>query len=222
MSRVPRAFIFDLDGTLVESLPGIATALNRALTAQGLPTHEETAVRHFIVNGSWMLCRRAAPDQDDTSIDAIETRFFQEYATAWREGTHPFPGIVPLLETLTAHGIPLAVFSNKPHPFTIDIVAALFPHIPFTTVLGHQPDAPRKPDPAGALEIAAALQLPPADILFVGDSTVDFETAVNAGMPPLLVDWGYHDHAALAATGAPVLSSADQILPFLAAPHRDA
>jgi phosphoglycolate phosphatase len=216
---VPRALIFDLDGTLVESLPGIATALNRSLAAHHLPTHGEQAVRRFIGNGSWKLCQRGAPGEPKDVVDALERQFFEEYKTAWREGTHPFAGIVSLLNALCAASIPLAVFSNKPHEFTVDIVAALFPKTPFASVLGHRADTPRKPDPAGALEIAKDLQTPPDDICFVGDSTVDYDTAVNAGMQPLLVDWGYHDRQALEATGAPVLTAVDQVLPALGVPH---
>ncbi len=219
---MPHAFIFDLDGTLVESLPGIATALNRALAAHDLPTHPESAVRNFIGNGSWMLCRRGAPDVEDALVDQLETRFFADYNTCWQDGTHPFPGIDDLLKTLVHDHTPLAVFSNKPHDFTVDIVAALFPDIPFVSVLGHKTDAPRKPDPAGALEIATALHVPHADIAFIGDSTVDHDTAINAGMQPLLVDWGYHDRPALEKTGSPVVSSPDQILPSLAALHPEA
>lgn len=219
---MPRAFIFDLDGTLVESLPGIAAALNRALATLDLPTHPESAVRHFIGNGSWMLCRRGAPDADDATIDQLEKEFFAAYPETWRNGTHAFPGIDKLLNQLVNHNTPLAVFSNKPHDFTVDITAALFPDIPFVSVLGHKTNAPRKPDPAGALEIAAALNIPPTDIAFIGDSTVDQETAANAGMQPLLVDWGYHDRPALEQTGAPVVSSPDQILPSLQALHREA
>ena len=216
---MPRALLFDLDGTLVESLPGIASALNRALTTEHLPTHDESAVRHFIGDGSWMLCRRAAPQDPDSRIDTLNQHFLREYPSTWRSGTELFPGILPLLETLAAKHIPLTVLSNKPHAFTVEIVAALFPTIPFTAVLGLQAHACAKPAPEGALSIAAQLQVPPSEILFVGDSTVDFDTATNAGMSPLLVDWGYHDRAALELTGAPVISSPDQLLPFLAAPH---
>jgi phosphoglycolate phosphatase len=126
------------------------------------------------------------------------------------------------LNALAADEIPLGIFSNKPHTFTAEIVSELFPAIPWCAVLGHQANTPRKPDPSGALQVASSINLPPADIFFVGDSTVDYETAVNAGMQPLLVDWGYHDRTALENTGAPIVSSANQILPALAAPRPDA
>lgn len=210
------ALIFDLDGTLVDSLRGIAEGLNRALHAEGLPTHPECAVRRFIGNGAWMLARRAAPALDEAAINSLEQGFQREYANTWRDGTHSYPGIEDLLHKLTKQGVPMAVFSNKPHSFTVDIVEALFPRIPFTAVLGHQVGTPRKPDPTGALEIAPSLGCPPAEITFLGDSTIDFETARNAGMRPLLVSWGFHDRSALEQTGAPVLTAVDQIAPALA------
>lgn len=211
------AAIFDLDGTLVESLPGIAAGLNRALDAHGHPTHPEEAVRAFIGDGAWMLSRRAIPEAPDADVDLVETAFKREYANTWQDGTYLFDGMMPLMEDLAATGLPLAVLSNKPHDFTVAIVRHLFPAGMFQGVLGQRDDTPKKPDPAAPFALAETLGHPPESIAVIGDSTVDFDTAANAGMQPVLVDWGYHPRDALLATGAPVLRTPDALRDHLAA-----
>lgn len=218
--RVIHAAIFDLDGTLVDSLPGIAGGLNRALAAHGHPPHPEEAVRTFIGDGTWMLSRRAIPDAPASEVGGVEAAFKEEYANTWRTGTRLFDGILPLLGQLAATGLPLAVLSNKPHDFTVAIVDELFPQGMFRVVRGQRDDTPKKPDPAGPLAIGRDLGVPPGNIAVIGDSTVDFETAANAGMQPVLVDWGYHPREALTATGAPVLSTPGALRAHLATRHR--
>lgn len=214
------AAIFDLDGTLVESLPGIAHALNGALAALEQTGHSEATVRGFIGDGTWVLARRALPvGAPDTLIAAVEAAFVARYGDSWRNGTTLFPGIDDLIRTLNTRALPLAVFSNKPHAFTKKIVDHLFPVGAFQSILGHHDGAPRKPAPDGALDLASGFDLPPHQVAFVGDSTIDFETAQNAAMVPILVDWGYHTRAALAATGAPLVSSPTELLAHLPAPH---
>ncbi len=195
--------IFDLDGTLVDSLPGIAASLNRALAASGLAAHPPAAVRGFIGDGARMLARRAAPATwAEPRVAELEAAFKGDYALTWHLGTTPFRGVGALLAAAAAAGHPLAVLSNKPHPFTVTMVDALFPDGGFACALGHQAGRALKPDPAGALEIAAALGLAPADCWLVGDSTMDIETARRAGMGSIGVTWGYHDREALTAAGA--------------------
>ena len=212
-SRVIQAAIFDLDGTLVDSLPGIAASLNRALATRGHGQHDIDAVRSFIGNGSWMLCRRGVPSNfPDTEADSVNKAFMADYDQTWLHGTELFPGIAELLTQLKQLKMPLAVLSNKPHPFTVDIVASLFAPGTFDQVLGHRQNTPPKPDPSGALEIAKALNIHAAKIAFIGDSLVDLETATNANMQPILVSWGYRPVAELSATGAPLLHSTGAIL----------
>ncbi|OYV04729.1 MAG: haloacid dehalogenase [Verrucomicrobiales bacterium VVV1] len=190
--------IFDLDGTLVDSLRGIAVSLNLALSDHLKPTHSEQAVRHFIGNGARELVTKAlGPGASETEVDALEESFKVHYAANWASGTDVFPGVVEMLKRQAAAGHRLGVLSNKPHDFTVEIVSRLFPEIAFDAVLGQRPDVPRKPDPAGALEIAAAFGLPPAACVMVGDSTMDVETGVRAGMYTVAVTWGYHDAGAL-------------------------
>ena len=201
------ALIFDLDGTLVDSLHGIAASLNRALAASGLPNHSPAAVRGFIGNGSRILIQRAAaPDADEALLQKVEDAFKADYDRTWPAGTSVYAGIFELLASLQACGYPLAVLSNKPHPFTAVIVSRLFPTVRFAAVLGQRAGVPHKPDPAGALEISNSLHLRPQDCIVIGDSTMDLETASNAGMRAIAVTWGFHDRERLLAAGAELLA----------------
>lgn len=192
--------IFDLDGTLVDSLSGIATSLNHALSGLGLPSHVTADVRRFIGDGSWVLAKRAAPaDSPVEAINAIELAFKAHYDASWIHGTFPYEGISELLQHLQKLGHPLAILSNKPHPFTEAIAKAVFPQIAFDVVVGQKPGIPHKPDPTGALEIVRAFGLPAADCILIGDSTIDLETSRNAGLRSIAVTWGYHDRAPLEA-----------------------
>ena len=197
-SRPP--LIFDLDGTLVDSLPGIAHSLNRALASLGLPQHPLAAVRGFVGNGARALAARAvAATTDAVLLDRLELAFKTDYAQTWPTATTPYPGIREMLAQFGSLGHPLAVLSNKPHLFTTAMVAALFPEISFAAVLGQRPDIPHKPDPAGVREIAAQLGVAPEACWIIGDATTDLATARNAGARALAVTWGYHDRADLLA-----------------------
>lgn len=190
------SFIFDLDGTLVESLPAIAKSLNLALEEHKLPTYSQSKVIEFIGNGSRDLCQKAAPDANHTEIDSIETSFKKHYNLFWRTGTKPFEGITELLNLLQEHKIPIAVLSNKPHSFTVDIVKSVFPNITFNNVTGQIPEIKKKPDPSGANTIIKSLgNTGPCYI--VGDSSVDIATAQNANIGSVAVSWGYEDQSQL-------------------------
>lgn len=193
-----QGLIFDLDGTLVDSLPGIAAALNHALGTVGLPGHDQLAVRRFIGNGSRILIKRAAPaDSPESLLDEIEAAFKAHYDAKWSHGTTPYPGIPEMLETLHSRGYPLAILSNKPHPFTEAIARTVFPGIPFDVVCGQKNGIPHKPDPSGAHTIVQAFDLPAEACVLIGDSTIDLETSRNAGIGSVAVTWGYHDRAPL-------------------------
>lgn len=213
----PRGLIFDLDGTLVDSLPGIADSLNRALASLRLPQHSLGTIRGFIGNGARMLISRAAPEgADEPLLAAIERAFKEDYAQTWTHGTATYPGVAALLTELQQRGIPLAVLSNKPHGFTTKMVSGLFPAVSFAAVLGQRPGIPHKPDPAGAFEIAAVLGLPAQAAMVIGDSTMDLETARRAGMRAVAVSWGYHDRDALvAASPDAVIDRPDELLCLL-------
>lgn len=192
-----RAIIFDLDGTLVHSLPGLATALNRVLEQHGLPTHPESRVRGFIGDGIAKLLERGCPDNlDPSQMPAIAKDMDREYAAAWREGSPPFPGIIETLAELKSAGYKLAIFSNKPDSFCQDFANHLFPDT-FDAVLGQRPGVPTKPDPAGALDTARLMETQPEEILFLGDSVMDIATAKRAKMLAVAATWGYHDQPRL-------------------------
>lgn len=195
--------IFDLDGTLVDSLDGIAASLNRTLTAHGLPGHSHAAVRSFVGDGLKMLVERSAPRGAEPSlITSLIALFKKDYEQSWQHGTTPYPGILNLLDELQKDGFPMGVLSNKTHDFTVAMTRALFPKIHFGAVLGQRDGIPHKPHPAGAFQIASILGAAPENCRMIGDSTIDMETAANADMKPIAVTWGYHDRSRLIAAGA--------------------
>jgi phosphoglycolate phosphatase len=214
---VKPAFIFDLDGTLVDSLRGIADTLNRTLTAHGLPGHSDARIRTFVGDGLTNLILRALPTGPEQQLlDSVLHFYRQDYERTWKQGSQPYPGVPNMLATLAEHGFPLAVLSNKVHSFTVEMVTSTFPDIPFASILGQHDGIPHKPDPHGALELAETLKTSPASCFIIGDSTVDFMTARNAGMRAISVDWGYHDRPALESAGSThIVSSADELTTLL-------
>ena len=211
-----QCLIFDLDGTLVNSLPGIVGSLNRSLIGHGLPPHSHAAIRAFIGDGLHTLVQRAAPAGTvPAEIDALVTQFKNDYALSWAEGTVVYPGIHSLLDELQRSGYPLAVLSNKTHSFTEIITRTVFPLIYFARVLGQQEGIPPKPHPAGAFQIALTLGAALDNCVMIGDSTMDLETAANAGMQAIAVTWGYHDRKRLITAGATRIIDHPSELPAL-------
>ena len=209
--------IFDLDGTLVDSLPGIAASLNRTMDAHGLPGHSDARIRVFVGNGLRDLIQRAAPQGADPAlIESLLTLYRKDYDLTWRDGTFPYPGITAMLDELRKDGFTMAVLSNKVHEFTVTMVRGMFPSIHFAQVLGQRDGIPHKPDPAGALQIAESLDMTAGDCVLIGDSTMDIETAANAGMRAIAVSWGYHDREHLVAAGAePIIDQPQDLRPLL-------
>ena len=199
-----RAILFDLDGTLLDTLADIAHAANEALGREGFPTHPEADYLQFIGEGVQMLFRRALPPDrsNDTLAGRCATRFQETYGKSWNVHTKPYPGVPELLDALADRGLALAVLSNKPDDFTRLYGEAYLAPWPFRAIVGQREGVPRKPDPASALEVAARLGVDPASCLFVGDSVVDMQAARNAGMVPVGVSWGFQPVEALRAAGA--------------------
>jgi len=216
LMRVIRAIIFDLDGTLIHSLPGLASSLNRVLDQAGLPTHSESVVRTFIGDGMRKLVERAVPvNLPRDEYEKLVSRMSSDYAETWKVGTNPYPKIAETLEALIEQKIGLAVFSNKPHIFCQEITDHLFPEIPFSSVVGQREGVPVKPDPTGALDVARSLGVSPEEIAFLGDSTIDLITARNSGMIPIAASWGYHDLPALQAESpAHIIHTIEELLPI--------
>jgi phosphoglycolate phosphatase len=202
-----RAVIFDLDGTLLDTITDIADSMNRVLVAHGLPVHDRRAYLDFVGAGMDVLVRRALPtgSDHDVLVPVLLSAMREEYAKSWHDDSKPFPGIPELLDALAAMGIPFCVLSNKIESFTREMVADLLGKWTFFEVRGLDFDRPRKPDPAQALEMAALMGINPGEIWFVGDSDVDMETARRAGMVPVGVLWGYQDRPRLLSGGAVIV-----------------
>lgn len=200
-----KGIIFDLDGTLADTLHDIAAAMNHTLRQHGLPTHRVDAYRRFVGEGVSRLAENALPPSEQHRHAAVVADFRRYYRAHLIEATRPYPGVPELLEDMRERGLPSAVLSNKPHDATREMVEALFPEHPFSGVVGHRPEAARKPDPDSALQLAADMRLEPADIAFVGDTFIDMQTALAAGMLPLGVLWGFRRAEELTSHGAHAL-----------------
>ncbi|MBN1769582.1 MAG: HAD-IA family hydrolase [Prolixibacteraceae bacterium] len=186
--------IFDLDGTLLDSIEDIAMASNKVLINNGLPGHSLDKYVEFIGNGARRIIQRALPEHlklDDVVVEKI----LDEYKTAYKENivvkSCLFEGISELLLHLNNRKIPIAINTNKPHDQTMLIAQKLLNDFIFAVLVGQRDENQKKPDPFGALYIANHLGLKPEEILFVGDSAVDVKTAQNAGMQMVGVSWGY-------------------------------
>lgn len=186
-----RGILFDLDGTLVDSLPGIASALNLALQDHGLSTFTHEKITEFIGNGAQVLAEKALGDRKDELGPQLLKAFQTHYDEEWKTGTTIYPGMIELLDQCREAKLPIGVLSNKPHPFTQAIIHKLFGTSIFDPVEGHQDEFPKKPDPTTAHRIIATWRLTPEEVAYVGDSTVDLATAQNGNMVPAIVSWGY-------------------------------
>ncbi len=201
------AVIFDLDGTLLDTLEDIADAMNQALADGGFPTHPLESYRTFVGDGVRMLATRTLPQasRDDDTITRFTAKMRDAYASNWNNKTLPYPGVEELLDELVDRGVKLAILSNKPDDFTKMCVEKLLPDWEFAVVMGHHDGIALKPDPGGALEVARQLGVVPEKILYIGDSGMDMKTAVLAGMTAVGVLWGFRSREELEENGAAVV-----------------
>lgn len=206
------AILFDLDGTLLNTLDDLADSANAVLDQLGFPRHPVEAFKYFVGDGVENLMRRALPaDHRDAATIAQGTTLMRtEYERRWADKTRPYPGIPELLDALTARGMRMTVLSNKPDESTKLCVGRLLPRWRFEAVVGARPGQPRKPDPAAAVELARQLAVPPAQILYLGDTNTDMQTAVGAGMFPVGALWGFRTAEELTAGGAKKLVAKPQ------------
>ncbi|WP_163409067.1 HAD family hydrolase [Flavobacterium ajazii] len=212
-----KGIIFDLDGTLVNSLEDISDAMNKVLQGLNFSTHTYDTYQYFIGSGLRNLVSKALPatNNSDEEIEICFERMINEYREICTLKTKPYEGIVELLENLTSKNIKMAVFSNKADELTKKIALEIFPN-QFDTAVGLSTEALKKPNPFEALEISKKWNLKPEEILFVGDSDIDMQTAVNAKMFPVGVTWGYRTEEELKNSGAKlVVNTASELIEIL-------
>lgn len=200
------AAVFDLDGTLLDTLQDIADSVNAALAAEGLAGHPADSYRLMVGNGMDVLVERAVAGrlEGNASLDRCRERARLEYAGRYNTATRPYDGVPELLDTLSARGLRLAVLSNKPDEYTVKIIREYLDGY-FEIVRGARPDFPKKPDPTQALDILFSMGATPERALMIGDSGGDMETALRAGMVPVGVLWGFREEQELRASGASAL-----------------
>lgn len=201
-----KGVIFDLDGTLLDSLEDLANCTNEVLRRRGFPSHALEEYKYFVGDGMYNLLLRALPreQRQDDFIKKCVAEMKEEYGRHWADETCPYQNIPQLLSKLQEKGLKLAVLSNKPNEFAKIIVKKFFPG-QFVEVAGERPGIPKKPDPRGALAIAEKLQISPQELLYLGDTNTDMQTAVAAGMFPVGVLWGFREAEELLTSGAKVL-----------------
>lgn len=217
------AVLFDLDGTLLDSLGDLAESMNAVLRERGLPTHELDAFRYFIGDGIRELVKRSLPEalqEDESSLVSFLEAYRASYEARWHL-SKPFPGVPEMLDALQERGTALAVVSNKPDPFTQKCVQRIFSKWSWDGIAGQRDGVPRKPDPAGALTLASEWGVDPKDCWFVGDSDVDMQTGVNAGMHAVGVTWGFRTEDELREAGAEhIIHSPNELLERVGQPTR--
>jgi phosphoglycolate phosphatase len=199
------ALIFDLDGTLADSLADIGLAMNAVLAELGLERHAIDAYKRFVGEGAEVLVRRAVlarvPELPRTVVELCEA-YRAAYAELEHQHSRLYPGVEDMLRGVAARGRKMAVLSNKRDDFTKHLVTHALPGFSFADVRGEREGVPRKPDPTAAWELALALDVLPHRIGFVGDTPIDVATARNAGMISLAALWGFRTRAELAEAGA--------------------
>lgn len=205
-----RAILFDLDGTLVDSLADLANAMNFALQRHGFATYDEDEYRMLVGNGVAELVRLALPEQsrDAATMAAVRTHFSEHYSKHYADNTAPYEGILSLLAELKKQKRQLAVISNKPDAFAKEIVRKLFPHDTFGQVIGQSEGIPKKPDPTMARLVMRELGVAESECIFVGDSDVDIVMAHNAGLYAAGCAWGFRGREELERAGADTIITA--------------
>jgi phosphoglycolate phosphatase len=202
-----KAVVFDLDGTLLETLTDLAEAMNTSLVHFGFKPHTVDAFRYFVGESVAVEAKRALPEsaRDNETVTKVAEYSQQIYADCWHKNTRPYPGIAELLTELQKRGLKLTVLSNKIDKFTKTMVKTLLPQWRFETVQGALKNIPLKPHPDLALRIVNHLKIPAEQFVYIGDSNIDMLTATASGMFPVGCLWGYRTADELLAAGAKIL-----------------
>ena len=207
MAAGKKTIIFDLDGTLIDSLEDIAVCMNKVLEELNLPIHKMEDYKYFVGGGISVLVENALNGHSDDIKEEVTKKFKVIYDQKLHAKTKPYEGIYELLDELEKENHNLAILSNKPHEFTIAYAKSLFDKYNFKEIHGQKSDIPKKPDPIAAINIAKVFDAPCEEVYFVGDTMVDMQTAKNAGMIAIGVLWGFRDEEELKEHGADFLVS---------------
>lgn len=198
-----KAIIFDLDGTLIDSLTDIALCANEVLKEFNLPTHEIEDYKKFVGGGALFLMKNCSPNNtSEEEIYKLFEKFKEIYDSAIYSNTKPYNGVYELLDELTKQEFKIGILSNKPHEFTLKYVQKFFHKYNLQEIHGQKENIPKKPNPTGAINIANEFNISCEDTLFVGDSDVDMQTATNANMIAVGVEWGFRTVEELKENGA--------------------
>lgn len=200
-----RLAIFDMDGTLLDTIDDLAVATNQALRRFGFPEHERDAYKLFVGDGIHNLILRAiAPANDAASIVSVEAAFHAYYGEHAQDLTKPYDGIADALRAIHRAGVRLAVFSNKPHEYVGVLAEQYFPGL-FDMAVGQREGVPVKPDPTAVREIMQRLGCAPEECIYIGDTGVDIRTGRGAGLATVGVLWGFRTKKELEDAGADVI-----------------
>ena len=197
-----KAVLFDLDGTLINSIPDISACMNRALALHGLPVHPAEAYQYMTGNGALVLTSRAVGPAHQDLAEAVFADYRALYAAHCNDTSHRYAGIAEMTASLRRAGLRLAVLSNKDDGDVKSVIRHYFDPNPFEILRGRRPGVPLKPDPAAALDIAREMGLQPAEFWYLGDTPTDVETALGAGMHLIAAGWGFRTEAELKQAGA--------------------
>ncbi len=199
--------IFDLDGTLVNSVQDLGVAVNTSLEKMGLPTHDMDKFKYFVGNGIRKLCERSLDVNNQHRVDELFTLFNEYYSTHYAVHTKVYPNVLEVLEHLQQHNIKVAVASNKAEKFTTQIVTELLPTIKFDSIKGQVETRDKKPSPDIVFATLKELEVSAEDAIIVGDSNVDIQTAKNSGLKSIGCLWGFRDYLELSQAGADYIIS---------------
>ena len=212
-----KAIIFDLDGTLVDTLYDLAEATNEGLRRASLPTHTVDEYRHFVGNGRDKLVKRAMGEYyDEDKAKIVRDTFDSYYSEHCNDNVKAYDGCAEMLSELNKLGIKTGVLSNKPDEFVSQILSNVYPNHSFTAAWGKRSQYPTKPNPAAFIALLDELGVSPEECLYIGDSDVDVFTAKNAGVDMLGVEWGFRGREELLSAGAKkVVKTAVEILEYI-------
>lgn len=210
------AVIFDLDGTLLNTLSDLAASMNRVLARHGFPAHPVDSYRYFVGQGMTNLAKASVPDGTAVAeIEAVREEMVADYGNNWHRESKPYAGIPELLDALRERDIKLGILSNKPDPFTVAMIRHYFPAGMFAAVQGAREGVPIKPDPTGVRMMAETLGYPVGQVMYVGDTNTDMRTGLAAGMFTVGVTWGFRPRELEESGAMAIVSKPDQLLGLL-------